>query len=180
MLATSANFTVSHATTTSDAYSSLLQGARTIYRTNGMRGFYRGLLPAMFGVVHGALQFMTYEKLKAFLRAQTVASNPQQATDHTKTLTMLDIAVASGLSRLFSGGLTYPYQVFRSRMQIVASQTDISPGFLRLTRTIWREEGIVALYRGMVPALFRVLSSTWLTLIIYEKAKTLLGGAEAI
>lgn len=29
-------------------------------------GYLQGFVPGMFGVTHGALQFMTYEEMKAF------------------------------------------------------------------------------------------------------------------
>lgn len=35
-----------------------------IYKTEGIKGLYRGFVPGMFGVSHGALQFMTYEEMK--------------------------------------------------------------------------------------------------------------------
>ncbi|KAL9052252.1 MAG: hypothetical protein Q9162_005509 [Coniocarpon cinnabarinum] len=46
------------------AYSSIGHGARMIYKNEGIYGFWRGLLPSMVGVSHGAIQFMAYEKLK--------------------------------------------------------------------------------------------------------------------
>jgi len=66
-------------------YKGMIDALRKIYRTEGMGGLYRvilistlhrrinlwliffvmqGFIPGMFGVSHGALQFMTYEEMK--------------------------------------------------------------------------------------------------------------------
>lgn len=42
-----------------------LQTARSIYKADGVLGFYRGLLPSLFGVAHVAVQFPLYELLKS-------------------------------------------------------------------------------------------------------------------
>lgn len=39
-------------------------GFRTIYRSEGIRGLYRGTLLALVGVSNGAVQFMMYEEMK--------------------------------------------------------------------------------------------------------------------
>ncbi|KAJ1553563.1 hypothetical protein HK096_007347, partial [Nowakowskiella sp. JEL0078] len=53
-----------------NAYNSLIDGLRQTWRFEGIRGLYRGLIPALFGTSHGALQFMAYEEMK-YLRTQT-------------------------------------------------------------------------------------------------------------
>lgn len=37
-----------------------------IYKTEGLKGFYRGLLPSLFGVSHVAVQFPLYESFKGW------------------------------------------------------------------------------------------------------------------
>lgn len=41
-----------------------VDGLQKIARQEGFKGLYRGLLPSLFGVSHGALQFTVYEMLK--------------------------------------------------------------------------------------------------------------------
>lgn len=47
-------------------YRSTLEAFATIYRTEGFKTFYKGLLPSLFGVVHVAVQFPLYEKAKTW------------------------------------------------------------------------------------------------------------------
>jgi solute carrier family 25 (mitochondrial folate transporter), member 32 len=46
------------------SYSGMVNALSSIYKQEGVRGLYRGFIPGMFGVSHGALQFMTYEEMK--------------------------------------------------------------------------------------------------------------------
>lgn len=48
----------------SKQYSGMVDALVKVYRYEGVRGLYRGFVPGIFGVSHGALQFMAYEELK--------------------------------------------------------------------------------------------------------------------
>lgn len=45
-------------------YKGMVDGLFKIYKYEGVRGLYKGFVPGMFGVSHGALQFMVYEEMK--------------------------------------------------------------------------------------------------------------------
>lgn len=144
------------------AYSSLLDGTRQIYKFDGIRGFYRGLLPSLFGVSHGALQFMAYEQLKIY-RASTKLEGQQ-------ILNSVDVLMLSGLAKVFAGTATYPYQVVRARLQMYDADR-IYEGARDLIAQIWRREGFKGFYKGLGPNLLRVLPNTWVTFLVYEKTK---------
>ena len=49
-------------------YKHTLDAALTIYRTEGISAFYRGLLPSLLGIAHVAVQFPLYEQCKRYAR----------------------------------------------------------------------------------------------------------------
>lgn len=83
---------------------------RKIYGTEGVRGLYRGFVPGLFGVSHGALQFMAYEELKHYF----VEHNHLEPHEKLSTSAYLTCAASS---KLFAVVSTYPYQVLRARLQ---------------------------------------------------------------
>ena len=137
------------------AYHSLGDGVRSILRTDGLLGFYRGLVPALFGVSHGAVQFMAYEQLKNWRSAGPTASlssapgvlQQQQQQQPPRTLTNLDFLVLSAIAKVIAGTATYPYQVVRARLQTYdADKTYASTA--DAVRQIWRREGVKGFYKG--------------------------------
>ncbi|KAJ5779041.1 hypothetical protein N7457_006761 [Penicillium paradoxum] len=157
------------------AYSTFTAGAKQIYHAEGIPGFYRGLIPALFGVSHGALQFMAYEKLKLF-RSQAINTEGSLVKEHLgaeRVLGNLDFFAISSLSKVFAGSVTYPYQVIRSRLQTYEAHI-IYRGANDVVSRIWAQEGIAGFYKGLGPNLFRVLPSTWVTFLVYENSKVYL------
>ncbi|KAL2830643.1 mitochondrial carrier domain-containing protein [Aspergillus pseudoustus] len=150
------------------AYTSFTTGATQILRSEGIRGFYRGLIPSLFGVSHGALQFMAYEKLKLYRTRVSEKKNKK-----TRELNNLDFIFTSSISKVFAGSITYPYQVLRSRMQTYNTQYAYQ-GLWDAVAKIWVTEGVGGFYKGLGPNLFRVLPSTWVTFLVYENTRSYL------
>ena len=150
--------------TQSGAYPGLFSGLGTIYRTEGLRGFFHGLTPTLFGVSHGALYFLAYEKLKLWRREQKKG----------RELSNVDTLFTSSLSKVFAGTATYPHQLIRARMQTYEPGTTIplrGQGLVHLVKTIWKNEGFLGFYKGLVPNLLRVIPSTCVTFLVYENVR---------
>ena len=158
---------------TPGAYASVTSGALQILRTEGVGGFYRGILPALFGVSHGALQFMAYEKLKI-----QRAGGLNNSGTARRELGNADFLLISSASKIFAGCVTYPYQVLRSRLQTYDAHL-LYRGVTDAIVQIWAKEGVEGFYKGLGPNLFRVLPSTWVTFLVYENTKTYLPRAVA-
>ncbi|KAF3077816.1 hypothetical protein TWF102_001161 [Orbilia oligospora] len=57
------------------AYRGVAQGLLDLAKKEGIRGYFRGFLPSLFGVLQAAIQFMTYEKLKIWRRSSRLESS---------------------------------------------------------------------------------------------------------
>ena len=163
---------------TPGAYASFTTGASQIYHSEGIPGFYRGLLPALFGVSHGALQFMAYEKLKLHrikMSSATVFNDGYAGSAQVRwrRLGNLDLFIISSLSKIFAGFATYPYQVLRSRLQTYDAHL-MYRGVQDAALQIWAREGAAGFYKGLGPNILRVLPSTWVTFLVYENTRAYL------
>ncbi|KAB8349654.1 hypothetical protein FH972_023673 [Carpinus fangiana] len=81
------------------AYNNVWDGAKHIWATEGIPGFYRGLVPSLFGVSHGAIQFMAYEQLKIW-RSRKIGDSVDVESVSTKNTTgSIGSAIGGALSR---------------------------------------------------------------------------------
>ena len=145
------------------AYRSTLQGTLALYRDEGIRGFYRGLLPSLFGVSHGAIQFMAYESLKNHWALSFRSGSKDN-------LSNIDFLTLSAASKMLAGCITYPYQVVRARLQTYDAAERYA-GAWDVVRKVWRGEGVGGFYKGLGPNVVRVLPSTCVTFLVYENTK---------
>jgi solute carrier family 25 folate transporter 32 len=137
------------------SYKNMFDCIRKIYKYEGVKVFYKGLLPGIFGTCHGTIQFVSYEQMKDFY----------VKTFHTTQFSTSIILTFSALSKLIAASTTYPYQVVRTRLQDQHQQYN---GVMDVIKTTYRREGIGGFYKGMVPALCRVVPACCITFVVYE------------
>lgn len=128
------------------AYKGMLDGARSIWRNEGARGFWHGLVPSLFGISHAAVQFAVYEQLKNH-RAKALRDDTDTHGIKGQGLSNWDYLVLSASSKVFAASATYPFQVVRARLQNYRSQAAYQ-GFSHCVNEIWTKEGSRGFYRG--------------------------------
>ncbi|KAI0346954.1 mitochondrial FAD carrier protein [Trametopsis cervina] len=158
------------------AYRNLWDGFSSIYRSEGIKGLYRGTSLALFGVSNGAIQFMGYEEMKKWgfaRKRRNFAREGREWKPQDDKLSNTSYTVMSGLSKLSALTLTYPYQVVRSRIQNNAT-SHLYPTIPICIKRTWAEEGLRGFYRGLGTNLVRVLPGTCVTFVVYENIAWLL------
>jgi solute carrier family 25 folate transporter 32 len=136
-------------------YKNMFDCIRKIYRFEGMKAFYKGLVPGFFGTIHGTIQFVSYEQMKDFY----------VKTFHTTQFSTPIILTFSALSKLIAASTTYPYQVVRTRLQDQHQQYN---GVIDVITKTYQREGMSGFYKGLVPALYRVVPACCITFVVYE------------
>ena len=148
---------------------------RGILRHEGVRGLYQGLGPALVGSgVSWGGYFFLYEGFKKQLR------DYKEKTNRTNdlTLTSMDnfkLACAAGAVMV---GLTNPLWLIKLRIQLQMKRSSEHlklthkpyTGMADATRTIIKEEGFLALYKGAGPALL-LTSHGGVQFVCYEFLK---------
>jgi solute carrier family 25 folate transporter 32 len=136
----------------------------TILREEGVAGFYKGMWPSIWLVAHGAIQFTAYEEIKRRIVGLGRAESASQ-------LDTLDASVAGVASKFIATTITYPSQVLRSRLQqnTMGSREGMYQGTRNALQQTLRNEGVMALYKGFLPSIIRVLPSSAITFAVYEK-----------
>ncbi|CAC5422714.1 SLC25A32 [Mytilus coruscus] len=144
-------------------YKGMLDGLLKIYKYEGIRGLYRGFVPGIFGISHGALQFMAYEEMKTLFN-QYLNRPIDYRLGTTEYLTF------AALSKIFAATLTYPYQVVRSRLQ---DQHRSYNGVLDVLKQVWRYEGLAGFYKGCGVYMWHVTPNVMIVFLIMEKVTNL-------
>jgi solute carrier family 25 folate transporter 32 len=171
----------------------ILSMVRSLWKDEGISGFYRGLGPSMLLVTHGAIQFAAYERIRRiFLKRSSAVIEGTHAAAELNTdrmqssienravrknnarLSIFENLLAATVSKVIASVLTYPLQVARTRMQQRGADMVAYGNLLKALRTIYLTNGIRGLYRGMVANLYRVTPSSAITFVCYEQIAHLL------
>jgi solute carrier family 25 protein 33/36 len=139
--------------------------ARTIWKEEGLPGFFKGITASYVGCFEGAVQWIVYEKLKAAFsklpepapsmlrtsgtlgtnmfdrRNADTGSKTDPATVRSPTPAQLFLAAAA--SKFAAIVATYPHEVVRTRLREQATSGVFKyRGFVGTLRTIAKEEGV--------------------------------------
>lgn len=158
---------------------SLLTSFPHIFRTEGIRAFYKGLFPTVVGIApYIGLNFMMYEFLKVFFKQRRgFEIKGWRGSDLTFT-TVKERLACGALAGAVAQTITYPLDVIRRKMQIqgFSEHHPVYGSTMNCLRTVYVTEGISGLYRGVGVNLLKVAPSIGVTFVTYEITKAIVGG----
>lgn len=154
----------------------------SIVRDEGVKALYKGLGASLITSSQAMIQFPVYEKLKLMM-----CQRFKKDTSHAAFCFFASSSIAACIACM----ATYPSEVVRSRMQVQGMQiyglhvqgipkSYPSPyrGTFSAFRTIWYEEGMRGLYRGMLTNLIRLVPAHAISFTIYEVILRLTSGSK--
>lgn len=153
-------------------------------RNEGIRGLYRGLSASYLGVAESTLQWVLYEQMKLRLaaREERIVLSKRERTTWDNTVSWTGKIGSAGAAKFIAALITYPHEVVRTRLR----HAPIEGGRMKYTglvqcfTLVWREEGMAALYGGLVPHMLRVVPSAAIMFGVYESVLKFLGESSSV
>lgn len=143
-------------------YGGVLSALVKIGREEGLRGYFVGnWVNILRAIPYQSVQFMSYERFKDVIgRLEGNEKNPSVAGR----------LAAGSLAGISSTLASYPLDLVRCRL---SAQGEINKykGIWHCLTTIAKEEGSMALFRGMFPTLLGIAPYVALNFVSYETAK---------
>ncbi|KAK3497143.1 mitochondrial thiamine pyrophosphate carrier 1 [Neurospora hispaniola] len=152
---------------TERVYPSLLQALKTIYASEGVTGYFRGLGPGLAQIIpYMGTFFCVYETLRPRLSKLELPYSSGSA-------------VAGVLASVMAKTGTFPLDLVRKRIQVQGPTRGMyvhknipvyDGGMVKTVATIVRREGVRGLYRGLTVSLFKAAPASAVTMWTYERA----------
>jgi len=149
------------------AHNGIGQAIKSVYNKNGLKGFYKGILPTiMRDVPYSGLQYSSY-RFCMETWGKYVSPN-KNAYDSALVVSMM-----GGLSSVFAVLITYPFDNIRVRFQThdMVQSNQPAPSLSTLVRQVYKDEGLKGFYLGYVPRLMKKGASSALSWVVYEKLR---------
>lgn len=148
-------------------YKGIVDCASNLLKHEGVRGFYRGFVPNLLGILpYAGIDLAIYETLKKFYT--THHSNNEVKPG---PLVLLVCGVASSSCGQLA---CYPLSLVRTRLQANVS-VDASATMTGTFRTIVTNDGLCGLYRGLCVNFLKVAPAVSLSYLVYETTQGFLG-----
>ncbi len=153
----------------------ILDTARKMWSTQGIRSFYRGLPMGLVGMFpYSAIDLTTYEYLKRFVTSRNASTrNCQEDNAGPGNVMTAGIGAFSGA---LGASVVYPLNLLRTRLQ--SQGTAIHPptytGVWDVTLKTVKGEGFRGLFKGITPNLLKVVPAVSITYVVYDNSKRIL------
>ncbi|GAV53895.1 hypothetical protein ZYGR_0AK03970 [Zygosaccharomyces rouxii] len=153
-----------HVSTNPTHYKGTWDAFRKIWRQEGIKSFYAGLVPSLLGLFHVAIHFPVYERLKMTFKCYGDSDLRSERTLHLGRLIL-----ASCCSKMVASLITYPHEILRTRMQLKSSLPHtVQKRLFPLIKNTYQREGFRAFYSGFATNLFRTVPASAITLVSFE------------
>lgn len=150
-------------------YKGVWQGLVHMMRTEGMRGMFKGNGTNCARIIpNSAVKFFTYEQL-----SRGISDHLYNTTGSGELTPLLRLTAGAGAG-IIAMSSTYPLDMVRGRLTVQEGKHQQYKGMIHATRTIIREEGFFALYKGWVPSVIGVVPYVGLNFGVYETLKAML------
>jgi solute carrier family 25 protein 33/36 len=149
----------------------------TIFREEGMGGFYKGITASYWGCTEGALQFIAYEQIKTRLLEKQNSERNLAGLPSSQELPKATYFWAAAASKAVAAVVTYPHEVARTRLREQARAGIFKyHGMWQTLGLMAREEGTKSLYSGMGVHLLKVVPNSAFMFLTYEVVRGWLDG----
>jgi len=155
-------------------FKGILTFAREMFKAEGLKVFYKGYWPNLFGIIpYAGIDLAAYETLKVYCIEKYVEENT-----NPNALVLLGCGTFSSCCGQLAA---YPFALVRTKLQ---SQAGLGSKLLLpreqthalgLFRYILRTEGVRGLYRGLIPNFCKVAPAVSISYYVYERVSRSLG-----
>lgn len=150
-------------------YTGYRDAIRSIFKQEGVGGFYKGISASYWGCLEGATQFMIYEQIKTKIIAKQNLRREEQGLQPTDQLPKLVYFFSAALAKGTAAIITYPHEVARTRMREQARNGVFKyKGMWQTIGVVAKEEGRKGLYGGMGVHLMKVVPNSAIMFLTYE------------
>eukprot|EP01113_Clastostelium_recurvatum_P031205 TRINITY_DN3874_c0_g1_i1.p1 TRINITY_DN3874_c0_g1~~TRINITY_DN3874_c0_g1_i1.p1 ORF type:complete len:543 (+),score=104.22 TRINITY_DN3874_c0_g1_i1:58-1686(+) len=167
---------------------------RNTWNGGGPRAFYRGLTPALVGIIpYAGIDLAIYETLKSVYTKYLVDKALKENNTRRKQFcgavgSIVAPLVCGTISSSIGQFVSYPLNLVRTRMQAQGVQLAIPTtsksantslsrpytGMVDVFRQTIQSEGIRGLYKGIGPNFLKVVPAVGVSYVVYENTKQLL------
>ncbi|CAO3636841.1 unnamed protein product [Cunninghamella blakesleeana] len=142
-------------------YIGVLDSLKTILKEEGIKGWYKGNLPAEYLYLsYSAVEFWTYNELEKILDELSFK------IPHT-CKTFISGMIAGSVAT----SITYPFDLLRTRFAVQGTTKHYTSIF-QATRSIYSIEGIKGFYPGIYPAIIQIMPYMGLLFASYDGLAT--------